>query len=151
MSLAIVIACRRSPARLAGATSPIGTLTVAPAAELRLWDQDARTLRFLRDLGGIVTIESTPRWGDFAVEYAALIAQACDGIVAAEDEILGEVERDPAPLSERDLALAWRHLDDRAHAALDDYERAMKVKHLAWEATTAVVPNPLLRVSRPLE
>lgn len=145
MALSIVIGCRRSPARLAGATSPIGTLTVAPPSELRLWDPDARTLRFVRDLAGVVTIESTPRWGDFAIEYAALVAQTYDGIVAVADEILGEVELAPDMLSERELGIAWRLLDDRAHAALDDYERAMKVKQLAWEATTAVGPNPLDR------
>ncbi len=155
MSLTIVIACRRSPARLAGATTPIGTLTVAPAAELRLWDQDARTLRFLRELAGVVTIESVSRWGDFAFEYAALVAQAFDGIVAVAGEILGDVEQDRAPLDrprcERDLAFAWRAVDDRAHAALDDYDRAMRVKHLTWEAAAASDSSPIPAISRRLD
>lgn len=153
MSLTIVIACRRAPVRLAGATCPIATLVVAPPAELRLWDQDQRTLRFLRDLEGIVTIESSPRWGDFAIEYAALIAQAFDGIVSVADEILGdaEIDLDPRPISERELAFAWRALDDRSHAAVDSYDRAMRVKQLAWETKTAIGPNPLLRASRQLD
>lgn len=144
-SLTIVIGCWESPARLAGATCPIATLTVAPASELRLWDHDARTLRFVRDLAGVVTIETSARWGDFAIEYAALIAQTFDGIVSVADEILGEVEIEPEMMTERELGITWRLLDDRAHAALVEYERVMKVKQLAWEATTAVGPNPLDR------
>ena len=140
--LRIVIACRRSPGRLIGATCPIASLEVTAGEELCWWDQDARTLRFLRDLAGIVTIETAPRWGDFAVEYAALIAQAFDGMVGISDEFLGEVERDPEPISERQLAFAWRDLDDRSQTALHSYEQAMRVKHLAWEAPTAVGPAP---------
>ncbi|MBA2542141.1 MAG: hypothetical protein H0V17_21045 [Deltaproteobacteria bacterium] len=127
-SYSIVIACRRSPARLAGATCPIGSVVVTPPKELRLWDQHARTLRFHRDLS-IVTFTSAQRWADFAIEYAALIAHAFDGVVAVEDEVLGEVEIDPepSPLTDRELGLAWRTIDDRAQAALDDYDRAMRI------------------------
>ncbi len=135
--LRIVIACRRSPARLAGATCPIGTLVIEPPAELRWWDQDERTLRFLRHLEGVVTVETASRWGDFAVEYAALIAQAFDGLVGVADEFLAEVDREPAPISERDLAFAWRALDDRAQTSLEAYQQAMQIKHLAWDAPTA--------------
>lgn len=110
---------------------------IEPPAELRWWDQDSRTLRFLRELAGVVTIETAPRWGDFAVEYAALIAQAFDGMVGVANEFLGEVERDPAPISERELAFAWRAIDDRAQTSLDAYQQAMQIKHLAWEAPTA--------------
>jgi hypothetical protein len=119
---------------------------IEPPRELRWWDQHGRTLRFLRDLEGLVTIETAPRWGDFAVEYAALIAQAAGGIVGVADELLGEVDRDPSPISERDLALAWRALEERAQTSLDDYQRAMRIEHLAWEAPTAS-SRP---ISRPL-
>lgn len=119
---------------------------IEPPSELRWWDQDDRTLRFLRDLAGIVTIETAPRWGDFAIEYAALIAQAFDGIVGVADEVLGELDRDPAPISERDLAFAWRALEERAQTSLDDYQRSMRIEHLAWEAPTAS-SRP---ISRPL-
>jgi hypothetical protein len=131
--LTIGVACRRSPARLEGATCPIGRITVTRATELIWWDQEARTLRFMRDLEGIVTIETTPRWGDFAVEYAALVAQTFDGIVGVADEILGEVGV-AEPITERQLAFAWRELDDRAQIALENYEAAMRIKHLAWES-----------------
>jgi len=143
MTLSIVIACRRSPGRLTGATCPIANVIVDPPGELSLWDQDARTLRFLRELAGVVTIETTPRWGDYAIEYAALIAQAFDGVVAVADEILGEVERDPVPISERDLALAWRTVDERAQAALTEYDHAMRIKQRARETPRDA--------SRPLE
>jgi hypothetical protein len=130
-TFSVVIACRRSPARLAGATCPISDLAVEAPRELRLWDPEARTLRFHRELAGIVTLTSNFRWADFVTEYAALIAHAFDGIVTVADEVLAEVEiePDPEPLSDRDLAFAWRAIDDRAQSALDDYDRAMRVKH----------------------
>jgi len=152
--LTIVIACRRSPARLAGATCPIATLTVAPPSELSWWDETRRTLRLLRGLEGLVTIECQARWGDFAVEYAALVAQAFDGVVGVGGELFGEISEleGLAPLTERQLTIAWRALDDRAHTTLDDYDRAMRVKQLAWEAATVVgtapAPGP---ASRPLD
>ncbi len=107
---------------------------IEPPSELRWWDQDSRTLRFLRELAGIVTIETAPRWGDFAVEYAALIARSFDGMVGVANEFLGEVECEPAPISERELAFAWRAIEERAQTALDDYQRTMRIDHLAWEA-----------------
>lgn len=135
--LRIVIACRRSPARLVGATCPIATLVIEPSSELCWWDQDARTLRFMRDLAGIVTIETAPRWGDFAIEYAALIAQAFDGSVGLADEFLGEVPRDPEPITERELAFAWRELEERAQTTLSTYQRSMRIEQLSWEAPTS--------------
>lgn len=141
--LRIVIACRRSPAGLVGATCPIATLVFEPSSELRWWDQDARTLRFMRDLAGVVTIETAPRWGDFAIEYAALIARAFDGSVGLADELVSEVDVDPVPITERELAFAWRDLEGRSQLALDAYQQAMQINHLAWEAPTAQSSRPL--------
>ena len=50
-----------------------------------------------------------------------------------------------------ELALSWRAVDERAHAALEDYDRAMRLEHLTWEATTASDSRPVTHVSRPLD
>ncbi len=149
-TFSVVIACRRSPVRLLGATSVVCVVDVESPRECRLWDPEARTLRFHRDLAGIVTLTGQFRWADFITELAALIAHASDGIVAVADEVLGDVKvtPHPDPLGDRDLALAWRAIDNRARVALDDYHAAAAAKVVAPVRKARVVYGR--RTSRPL-
>jgi hypothetical protein len=121
-----VIACRQSPTKLVGATCPIGTVHVTAARDLRLWYPQQRTTRLHRahELGGIVTLTTSYRWGDFAEEYVELIARACDGIVAIDGE--ANELLDPLPISDRELAVEWRVLDARARRAIEDHDRALR-------------------------
>jgi hypothetical protein len=124
MPIEIVIACRRSPAKVDGARSAIGTIEVAPAAPIRIWYPVERTTRLHRDIAGIVTIRCQLRWADYGLQYASLIARTFDGIVA-EDGEASPID-DGRLLAERELCYAWRDLDLRAQSALEDWHRATR-------------------------
>lgn len=132
-----VIACRRSPAKLVGATCPIGTVHVTMPRELRLWYPQARTTRrhLAHEFGGLVTLTTSYRWGDFAEEYLTLIAAAFDGIVARDGEVLEEI--DPWPITERELALSWRAIDARARAVIEEHDRALRRQQIEAPAVPA--------------
>jgi hypothetical protein len=123
-SIAITIACRRSPAKVAGAKSVIGSVEVKPADPIQVWYPDERTTRIHRDLAGIVTITCQLRWADYGIQYASLIARTFDGIVS-EDGQASPVD-DGRLLNERELAYAWRDLELRALSAVEDHDRAMR-------------------------
>jgi hypothetical protein len=123
-AIVIVIACRRSPAKVAGARSAIGSVDVGPAAPIQIWYPDERTTRIHRDLAGIVTITCPLRWADYGIQYASLIARTFDGIVS-EDGEASPVD-DGRLLNERELAYAWRDLELRAMSAIQDHERALR-------------------------
>jgi hypothetical protein len=132
----IVVACRESPAQFVGAVSPIATVDVHPAFSLQLWHPQSRTSRFHRELAGLVVLHCEPRWADLGLEYATLVAGACDGIVAIDGEVLEEI--DPDVLDARELALAWRALDVRTRNVVEAHERAM----LALDALVTPPPPP---------
>jgi len=134
MTLEIVIACRQSPAQLVGAASPIAIIEVGAPHQMWLWYPRERTTRLHRDrdLAGIVTLTCVARWADYALAYAELIARGCDGIIAIDGEVEGN--DDLAPLDERELAIAWRELEERALTALNEHERATHRERLAWES-----------------
>jgi len=132
----IVVACRESPARFVGAVAPIATVAVHSASSLQFWYPLSRTSRFHRELAGLVVLHCDPRWADLGIEYATLVAGACDGTVAIDGEVLEEI--DPDVLDERELALAWRALDVRTRVVVDAHERAM----LALEALVTPPPPP---------
>src|SRR5512138_2372889 len=136
MTMEIVVACRESPAQFVGAVSPIATVDVHPAHSLQLWYPLSRTTRFHRDLAGLVVLHCDHRWADLGIEYAALVAAACDGIVAIGGEVLEEIEGDP--MTARDLAIAWRALDARTRTVVEAHESAM----LALDALTTPPPPP---------
>lgn len=123
-TISIVIACRRSPAKVDGAKSAIGTIEVSPAMPVRIWYPEERTTRLHRDIAGLVTIHCQLRWADYGLQYASLIARTFDGIVA-EDGEASPIE-DGRLLSERELCYAWRDLDLRAQSALEDWHRATR-------------------------
>lgn len=136
------IACRRSPAKLVGATCPIGTVHVTMPRELRLWYPQARTTRrhLAHEFGGIVTLTTSYRWGDFAEEYIQLIAAAFDGIAARDGEALEDI--DPWPISERELAIAWHSIDARARRVIEEHDRSLRRQRLEAPSMAAAPPAP---------
>ena len=138
----IVVACRESPAQFVGAESPIATIDIHPAFSLQLWYPLSRTSRFHRELAGLVVLHCEQRWADLGIEYATLVAGACDGIVAIDGEVLEEI--DPDALDARELALAWRALETRTRSVVAAHESAM----LALDALVTPPPPPPDRVNR---
>jgi len=133
MTFEIVVACRRSPARIVGATCPVGVIDVGAPHRMWLWYPTERTTRLHREaeLAAVITISCSLRWADFGIEYAKLVARGTDGIAAIDGEA---IDSDPA-LDERELALVWRELDRRAITAIEDHVRATRRQELSWEAS----------------
>ncbi len=147
MTLEILVACRRSPAAIVGASTPIAVLDVGASHRMWLWYPRERTSRLLREtqIAGVVSILSTARWADFAIGYASLIARTFDGVAAIEREVQ---DTEPVALDERALAIAWRDLDSRAAAAVDDHQRATRRGQLAWEASAVWLDSAPVRQPR---
>ncbi len=132
MTLEISIACRRSPDELVGATSPIAGIEIGDPREMWLWFGRERTTRLIREsqLACVVTVTCVPRWADFAIQYAKLIARGFDGIPSINGDVLDD---EPLlPLESRELALAWRDLEHRAQTELDELAQATRRDDLAW-------------------
>jgi hypothetical protein len=101
-----------------------------------LWYPAERTSRLHREaeLVAVVSFTCEPRWADYALDYAKLVARRFDGIVTIAGEVDDDV--DPLALEDRAFAIAWRDLDHVAGVAVLHHQHATRRNQLLWQAST---------------